>query len=116
MKAMLLLYSDGAAWAAQTPAEMERAMGAYFAYTNALREAGKLVMGHELAPAETAKTLTTQGAGGVSDGPFAETKEQLGGYYLIEVDTMDEALDWARRCPGAAHGHVEVRPVLEHDG
>lgn len=116
MKTMLLLYSDEAAWAAQTPAEMEREMGAYFAYTNTLREAGKLVMGHELAPAASAKTLTLQGGGGVCDGPFAETKERLGGYYLIEVDSLEEALDWARRCPGAAHGHVEVRPVIEHDG
>lgn len=115
MQYMLLLYSDPAGQAALSPAEQEAAMGAYFAYTTALREAGVFVAGDELAKADTATTLTMQGgARRVQDGPFIESKESLGGYYLIDVPDLDAAMEWAAKCPGAHHGHVEIRPVVIH--
>jgi hypothetical protein len=96
--------------------DAERA-GAYWAgwqaYSQALREAGVTVGGNALQPAETATTLRMRGGERViQDGPFADSKEVLGGYYIIEVDDLDAALGWAARCPGAAHGAIEVRPVL----
>lgn len=114
MKAVILIYGSDATWAAMTPAEMEREMGAYGAYTEALIAAGKFVDGSELQPASTAKSVRVTAAGAsVSDGPYADTKEQLGGYYLINVVSMDEAVEWAAKCPGARHGGVEVRPIVE---
>jgi len=113
MQYMLLLYADEANWAALTPDQIAQEMGAYMAYTADLQKAGVFIAGHELQPVETAKTVSV--AGGkqkVVDGPFAETKEALGGYYLIEAETMDDALAWAARCPGARHGRIEVRPVV----
>lgn len=113
MQVMLLLYSDEAAWARMSEGERNACFGAYFAYSDALRQAGAIVAGAPLQPTSTAHTVRVAGgAPQVLDGPYAETKEQLGGYYLLEVADMDEALRWAARCPGASHGTVEVRPVL----
>ena len=115
MQYMLLLYSDANEWAAMTPAEQSEAMGAYFAYTTALRDAGVFLGGDELDGPHTATTLTVQGGQRrVQDGPFIASKESLGGYYLIEVPDLDAALHWAERCPAAHHGHVEIRPVILH--
>jgi hypothetical protein len=115
MQYMLLLYSDPTGWQALTPAEREGAMGAYFAYTQALREAGVFLAGDELDGPHTATTLTVEsGSRRVQDGPFIASKESLGGYYLIEVPDLDAAMDWAAKCPGAHHGHVEIRPVILH--
>lgn len=115
MQYMLLLYSDPTGWEALSPAQREEAMGAYFAYTKALREAGVFVAGDELAPPHTATTLSHEGGHRrVQDGPFIASKESLGGYYLIEVADLDAAMDWAAKCPGAHHGHVEIRPVVLH--
>lgn len=87
--------------------------GAYTEYSRALEEAGILRGGAGLLPPHAATTLRGRGqARQVQDGPFAETKEQLGGFYLIEVADLDEALAWAERCPAAARGAVEVRPTL----
>jgi hypothetical protein len=89
-------------------------MAAYTAYTEALQKAAVLRSVNRLAPASAATTLRIEnGKTQVLDGPFADTKEQLGGYYLIEVPDLDAALAWAARCPGAAHGVVEVRPLWD---
>jgi hypothetical protein len=111
---MLLIYSEESAWANLTPDELSAAMGAYMAYTQDLAKAGVLVAGDELHPVATAKTISV--AGGkqkVVDGPFAETKEALGGYYLLNVETQEDALAWAAKCPGARYGRIEVRPVVQ---
>jgi hypothetical protein len=82
------------------------------AYTEAMRQAGAFVANHGLQPTSAATTVRAPGGkASVLNGPFAETKEQLGGYYLIDVADLDAALTWAKRCPGAAYGAVEVRPV-----
>lgn len=114
MQAMLLIYSDETAWAAKPKQEMGAVYGAYMAYTAALKEAGAFIAGDPLQPSATAHVLRP-GAGGlqVLDGPYAETKEQLAGYYLIEVPDMEAAMVWAARCPGATHGVLEVRPVQQ---
>ena len=87
-------------------------MPAYFAYTEALKKAGILLGGDRLQFTETATTVRIRdGKTNVVNGPYAEAKEQLGGYYLIDVPDMDSALSWAARCPGASAGTVEVRPL-----
>ncbi|OQW57297.1 MAG: hypothetical protein A4S17_04855 [Proteobacteria bacterium HN_bin10] len=113
MQYMLLIYGEESAWANLSPDQLSAEMGAYFAYTEDLQKAGALRGGDELHPVATAKTVSVSGGKQkVVDGPFAETKETLGGYYLIEVETQEEALKWAAKCPGARHGRVEVRPVV----
>jgi hypothetical protein len=87
-------------------------MAAYGAYHQAMTQAGVIVGGERLRPSSAATTVrTTNGKTQVLDGPYAETKEQLGGYFVIEAPNLDAALSWAERCPGAAHGVVEVRPI-----
>jgi hypothetical protein len=88
-------------------------MPEYTAYTEALSKSGALVGANQLQPADTATTVRVRGGETlVTDGPFIETKETLGGYYLIDVETLDEALDWAAKIPSARFGHIEVRPVV----
>jgi hypothetical protein len=112
MKYMLLIYRDEAAMQAASKAQIEQTMGAYLAYTEALRKAGVIVGGDRLQPTNSATTVRlVDGKSKVLDGPYAETKEQLGGYYLIDVPDLDVALSWAARCPGAGHGTIEVRPL-----
>ena len=84
----------------------------YIAYTEALQQAGALVGGERLQPTSSASTVrVANGKTTVLDGPYAETREQLGGFYMIDVPDLDAALSWAARCPGANHGAVEVRPI-----
>lgn len=111
MRYMLLIYAPEAADPEPPdPAVMKR----WYDYSAELDESGAMLAGDALQPTATATTVRNRdGERHVTDGPFAETKEVLGGYYLIDVDSLDEALDWAARCPGADHGSVEVRPVLE---
>jgi hypothetical protein len=117
MKYMILIHGSEEAWAALTPAEMEREMGAYFAYSQELAQAGKMVAGEELHPVATAKSLRVRdGKTHVIDGPYVDVKEQFGGFYLIDVANEAEALEWAAKCPGARHGGVEVRPCVNHGG
>src|SRR4030095_13970859 len=112
MQYLLMLYSEEGGWERMPAAEQERAMGAYRAYTEALRTAGLLAGSNRLQPSSVATTVrVTEGKSQVLNGPFADSKEQLGGYYLIDVPDLDAALSWAARCPGASHGVVEVRPV-----
>jgi hypothetical protein len=114
MKYMLLLYS--AADAGPTPGTPEQAaeMQEWFAYTDALQQAGVLVAGDALQGVETATTVTQRdGQTLTTDGPFAETKEILGGYYLIDVDDLDAARAWSEKCPIVTYGSVEIRPLME---
>jgi len=112
MQYLLVLYSNESGWSAMPPAEQEQAMGAYHAYTEALKKAGVLAGSNRLRPISSATTVrVANGKTQVLNGPYADSKEQLGGYYLIEVPDLDAAISWAARCPGASHGTVEVRPV-----
>ena len=113
MQYMILIYGDEARWASLSPAEAEAGMGAWFAYTEAMKHAGVFVAGDPLESITKATAVRTRnGKTEVLDGPFAETKEQLGGYYLIDVPDADAAIAWATRCPGAAYGTIEVRPIM----
>jgi hypothetical protein len=112
MKYILLIYASDQAWAAQTPAQLQEVMGRYRVFTESIRASGQMVGGDKLEPASTATTVRVRdGKTLTTDGPFAETKEQLGGFYLIEAKDLDEAIGIAARIPGAAYGSVEVRPV-----
>ena len=113
MKYMLLIYVDEAKGAQVRKQVGEAEMSApYIAYTEALQKAGVIVGGDRLQPTGTATTVrVNDGKTQVLNGPYAETKEQLAGYYMIDVPDLDAALSWAARCPGAAHGTVEVRPL-----
>jgi hypothetical protein len=114
MQYLLSLYADESGWTRMNPAEQQQGAAAYTAYTQALAAAGALKGSNRLQPVATATTVrTTDGKTQVLDGPYADSKEQLGGYYLIDVPDLDAALSWAARCPGAGHGVVEVRPIWE---
>ena len=114
MRYLLSIYGDESQMDA-VPADSVREMSdAYATFTAELREAGAMVGGDALQPTATATTVRVRdGERLLTDGPFAETREQLGGFYLVECADLDEALDWAARIPGAAHGSIEVRPVME---
>ncbi len=112
MQYLLMIYSNEQAMETRPPADMQAVMGAYTAYTEAMKGANAYVGGNRLQPSRTATTVrVVNGATKVLDGPYAETKEQLGGYYLIEAPDLDAAIAWAARCPGASHGVMEVRPI-----
>ncbi|HEX6064924.1 MAG TPA: YciI family protein [Longimicrobiales bacterium] len=109
MRYLILIYENEAT-APQDESEMQR----WFAYTDELRKAGVMLGGEALHPTSAATTVRLKnGKRVVTDGPFAETKEQLGGFYLIDVPNLDEALKWAEKIPSADRGPVEVRPVLD---
>jgi hypothetical protein len=110
----LMVYESPAAFDARTGKDQEAYMGAWRAYADALRHAGVMAGGKGLQPSETATTLRLRdGERTVQDGPYADTKEQLGGFFLLDVPDLDTALDWAARCPASWDGAVEVRPVME---
>lgn len=112
MKYALLIYGDEQAYADMDEAAMGEIYAAHEAYGQAMTEAGVLRGGSELRPSHTATSLRfANGKASLHDGPFAESREQLGGFYLIEVDTLDEALAWAAKMPGMQSGTVEVRPL-----
>ena len=112
MEYLLMIYSDEAALQSQSQDNINRLVGAYNAYTEAVKSAGVLVGSNRLRPTNTATTVrVADGKTQVLNGPYAETKEQLGGYYLIDVPDLDAALSWAARCPGAEYGSIEVRPI-----
>jgi hypothetical protein len=117
MQYMLLIYSNEAAEAeamkTMSSEQRDAVLGQWYAYTEALKTAKAYVAGDALQPTSMATTVRLRDSERmVTDGPFAETKEQLGGYYLIEVENLDEALAWAAKCPGASYGSVEVRPIM----
>lgn len=112
MQYLLMLYAEEGGWNRLSPAEQQAGLAAYTAYTEALSKAGALVGSNRLQDSNTATTVRLVGGKpDVQDGPYAEAREQIGGYYLIEAADLDAALAWAARCPGASHGVIEVRPV-----
>jgi hypothetical protein len=119
MQYMLLIYGDQNGWESRGEEERGQIFQAYGAFTQELQGSGAMVAGDALQPTQTATTVRVRNDETVTtDGPFAETKEQLGGYYLVEASSLDEAIEWAAKIPGARHGSVEVRPVMvfEEDG
>lgn len=112
MQYMLMIHDDGAAMQKADQAQREAFMAAYEAYTSAMMGAGIFRAGERLRPANSATTVRApNGKAQVVNGPYAELKEQLGGFYVIEVADLDDAIKWAARCPSAAHGALEVRPI-----
>jgi hypothetical protein len=116
MQYLCLIYEDETSWQTMPPAEAEKILGEYRAYTESIAKSGHLVGGNALQPTGAATTVRVrQGKVGTTDGPFAETKEQLGGYYLLKARDLNEAIQLAARIPGARFGSVEVRPVMEFE-
>ena len=112
MQYLALIYADEAEWSALSPEEKETMYDRYRAVAGEATEAGVMTGGSELAPTTDATTVRVRADETlVTDGPYAEVKEALGGYFLFECASMDEALDWAARIPGAEYGAVEVRHV-----
>jgi hypothetical protein len=114
MKYVLLDYVGEAGWPRLTREEQKHWLGAYKAYMEAMTKAGVLKNSVGLQPTATATTVrVASDKPKVLDGPYTDSKEQLGGFHLIEVENLDEALAWAARSPTALHGVVEVRPIFE---
>ena len=112
MQYLLMLYSEENGWSKLSKEEQQQAVVAYSAYTEALSKSGALKGSGRLQWTSTATTVrVANGKPQVLDGPYADSKEQLGGYYLIDVPDLDAAISWASRCPAATHGIVEVRPI-----
>ena len=116
MKFALLLNGAESEWDALGEAGQAAAMGDYYSVTEAMKSAGVYLGGEALTPSATARTLRIRdGKRMVTDGPFIESKEVLGGFYLIDCASVDEALDWAARLPDAKTGGIEIRPLLDVD-
>ena len=114
MKYLCLIYGDEGLRQRLPQAEREQMHEEYFAFTDGIKQSGHYIGGNPLQPTPTATTVRVRnGKVSTTDGPFAETKEQLGGYYLLEARDLNEALQVASRIPGARLGSIEVRPVLE---
>ena len=114
MQYLLLIYTDQNAVLAQTPEETGSILAAYGAFIKAMGDAGVNLGGQRLRPTSTAATVRVKnGKTQVLNGPYAEIKEQLGGYFLIDAPDLDAAISWAARCPSAQYGAVEVRPIWE---
>ena len=115
MKYLCLIYDEEKKLQAMTKSEMDGLMGEYFAFTDAIRKSGHCLGGNDLQRVHTATTVRVRnGEVLTTDGPFAETQEQLGGYYLIEARDLDDAIAVAARIPSARLGSIEVRPIQEH--
>jgi hypothetical protein len=113
MKYLMLIYTDEVADAKASPEQMKAMHGAYYAFTNDVQEKKVFVGGNALQPTSTATTVRLRdGKMTTTDGPFAETKEQLGGYYLLDCKDLDEAIEYAAKIPGAAVGSIEIRPIM----
>ena len=114
MRYLCLIYEDESLWQTMPKAEGEKIFGEYYAFTEGIQKSGHYLGGNPLQPTHTASTVRVRnGKVSTTDGPFAETKEQLGGYYLIEAKDLNDAIQVASRIPGAKLGSVEVRPVME---
>jgi hypothetical protein len=112
MKYMLLIYDDETNWMNMPPAQLKKMYAEYGKFSDELATSGAMVGGSELAPIATASTVRVRkGKVITTDGPFAETKEQLGGYYMIDVANLDEAIKWASKIPSALSGSIEIRPL-----
>ena len=117
MQYLLMAYVDEAGWPKMSKSEQEQGIAAYAAYGEALRSSGVIKGSNRLQPSAVSTTVrNTNGKPQVLDGPYVDSKEQLGGYFLIDVPDLDAALSWASRCPAANHGVVEVRPIWSMQG
>jgi len=112
-KFFLSIYADESGWADVSPEESKQIMDAYNAFTDEATKAGVMLAGEGLQPSPTSKTVHKE-TGTVSDGPFAETKEQFGGFYIVETKDIDEAVEWAKKIPSRTGG-IEVREVLDYE-
>ena len=116
MRYLCLIYEDEKAWTNATQADMEKGMAEYNAFTESIKKSGNYIAGEALQPTNTATSVRVRnGKTSTTDGPFVETKEQLGGYYLINAKDVNEATKIAARIPSARNGTVEVRPIQEFD-
>ena len=116
MKYAFTIYVDEAQRDAASEEDRQAMTQAYGALTQEMQERGVLVAGEGLHPTQTATTVRVrEGDRDVTDGPFAETKEQLGGFYVLDVKDLDEAIEWAAKIPGSQIGSVEIRPVMVFD-
>jgi hypothetical protein len=116
MKYLLTIYNDESGFAEATPEDVQQVMAAYEAFGREVSAAGAMLGGEGLQPSSTATTVQVrEGQTITSDGPFADTREQLGGYYLLECRDLDEAIGWAAKIPGAQNGTIEVRPVMDYE-
>ncbi len=114
MRYMILITGDEAEARCAPPGEEAQAFAAWEKYTQDLQKAGVLLAGDALLPSSRGSRVTVRdGKRSVTDGPFAEAKEVVGGYYLIQVKSKEDAIEWASRCPGALDGTIEVREVME---
>ena len=113
MQYLLLIHDDERLWASMSDEERGAYFGEYMRFTQELIDSGTYVGGNQLHPSSATTVVRVRGGETLTtDGPYAETKEQLAGYYLIEAETLDDALDWAARIPSARIGTIEVRPVV----
>jgi hypothetical protein len=116
MKYLCLIYDDERKWEHMSKDEAEGMMGEYFAFTDAIKKSGHHLGGEALQPTPTATTVRVrQGKVSTTDGPFAETKEQLGGFYFINARDLNDAIQIAARIPSARTGSIEVRPIQEYN-
>jgi len=114
MKYLCLIYEDETWWNKATEADMQKGLAEYNAFTESIKKNGNYVGGEALQPTKTAKAVRVRnGKISATDGPYVETKEQLGGYYLITAKDLNDAVQVASRIPGAKHGTIEVRPIME---
>jgi hypothetical protein len=116
MKYLCLIYDEETKMAGMSKSESDAFMGEYFAFTEGVKKSGHYIGGNALQPVHTATTVRIrQGKISTTDGPFAETKEQLGGYYLIEAKDLNDAIQVASKIPSARIGSIEVRPIMAYD-
>ena len=116
MRYLLLIYMDESTLASMSESDLQADMAKWWEYDSAIKAAGASPGGEALQPTSTATTVRDGGGKPlVTDGPFAETKEQLGGYYVLDVENLDAAIEWAHKCPAAKYGTVELRPIQEFD-
>ena len=117
MKYICLIYSDETMWPKMPKADADRMMGEYLEFSRSIQKSGHYLAGHRLHPTNMATTVRIRnGKLATTDGPFAETKEQLGGFYMIEAKDLNDAIQVAARIPSARMGSVEVRPIFETPG
>ncbi len=113
MEYLLLIYENEKVWHERDDTDRTAIMQAYNAYTKSLQDAGVLKGGNALLPVASATTVRVRNNERITtDGPFAETKEQLGGYYLVDCTDLDQALGWAAKIPSSTSGSIEVRPIM----
>jgi hypothetical protein len=116
MKYLCLIYENEANWATMTKEEGDKVMQEYFTFTGDTKKSGHYIAGEALQPVASASTVRVRkGKLATTDGPFAETKEQLGGFYLIEAKDLNDAIQIASRIPAAKTGSIEVRPIMKFD-